>query len=102
MAFFFLWFWFLILIYLAILICFEHSFWLTQQGSSPTQAFTEALDIYLKDKHMLVDQTLEEYFILKESSDWFTTKYSPSDDECMEFQKIVFDNLLCKASPYFL
>ena len=51
---------------------------------------------------MLVDQTLEEYFILKESSDWFTTKYSPSDDECMEFQKIVFDNLLCKASPYFL
>ena len=51
---------------------------------------------------MLVDQKLEEYFILKESSDWFTTKYSPSDDECMEFQKIVFDNLLCKASPYFL
>ena len=51
---------------------------------------------------MLVDQKLEGSLMLKKGSDWFTTKHSPSYDECTEFQKIVFDNLLCKASPYFL
>jgi hypothetical protein len=61
----------------AILICLEHSFWLTQQGSSPTQAFTTALATYLKDKHMVVDQKLEDYLMLKGSSDWFTTKHHP-------------------------
>jgi hypothetical protein len=91
-------FWFFILICLAILICLEHSFWLSQQGSSPTQAFTEALDTYLKDKRMLLDQTLEDYLLLKESNDWFITKHHPSQDECTDFRKIVFDNLLCKAS----
>lgn len=86
------------MICLAILICLEHSFWLTQQGSSPTNAFTEAFDTYLKDKQMLLDQRLEEYLALKQSDDWFTIRHSPSDDECAEFQKIVLDNLLCKAS----
>ena len=81
-----------------MLICLEHSFWLTQQGSSPTQAFIAALDIYLQDRRMLVDQTLEDYLMLKESSDWIITKYRPSYDECTEFQKIVFDNLLRKAN----
>jgi hypothetical protein len=90
------------LICLAILICLEHSFWLTQQGSSPTQAFTEALDTYFKDKHMLVDQKLENHLILKETSDWFTTQHSPSHEERIEFRKIVLDNLFRKANPYFL
>jgi len=91
-----------ILICLAILICLEHSFWLTQQGSSPTQAFTAALAIYLKDKRMAVDEQLENYLMLKQSYDWLTTKHNPSYDECIEFQKIVFDNLLRRASPCFL
>jgi hypothetical protein len=89
-------------IYLAILICLEHSFWLTQQGSSSTQAFIKALDTYLEDKRMVVDQRLEDYLMLKRSNDWFTIKYHPSYDECTQFQKIVLDNLLCKASPCLL
>ena len=83
-----------------MLICLEHSFWLTQQGSSPTQAFTAALDTYLQARRMVVDQRLEDYLMLKESSDWIITKHRPSYDECTEFQKIVLDNLLCKANPY--
>jgi len=80
--------------FIAILICLEHSFWLTQQGSSPTVSFTEAWDTYLKDKRVLVDQRLENYLTLKHRNDWFTIKHSPSDNECTEFQKIVLDNLL--------
>jgi len=93
--------WFLILICLAILICLEHSFWLIQQGSSPTQAFIEALDTYLKDKRVLLDERLDDYLMLKGSSDWFIIKHRPSYDECTEFRKIVFDNLFCKTSPFF-
>jgi hypothetical protein len=80
--------------FIAILICLEHSFWSSQQGSSPTVGFTEALDTYLKNKRVLVDQRLENYLALKGSNDWFTMKYFPSNDECIEFQKIVLDNLL--------
>jgi len=87
---------------LAILICLEHSFWLTQQGSSSTQAFTAALAIYLKDKRIVVDDRLENYLMLKRSGDWFTTEHHPSYDECIEFQKIVLDNLLRKASSCLL
>jgi len=82
-----------------MLICLEHSFWLTQQGSSPTQAFTAALDAYLQTRRMLLDQILEEYLMLKGSSDWIITKHRPSYDECTEFRKIVLDNLLRKADP---
>ena len=85
------------LIYLAILISLEHSFWLIQQGSSPTQGFINALDTYIKDKHVLLDQRLQDYLMLKGSNDWFIIKHCPSDDECTELQKIVFDNLLSKA-----
>jgi diphthamide synthase subunit DPH2 len=85
---------------LAILICLEHSFWLTQQGSNPTKAFTKALDTYLEDKCIVVDQRLEDYLMSKRSGDWFAIKHCPSYDECTEFQKIVLDNLLRKASLY--
>jgi len=84
---------------LAILICHEHSFWLTQQGSSPTKGFTEAFDIYLADKRVLLDQSLEDYLALKGNNDWLTTKYSATRNECAEFRKIVLDNLLRKAGP---
>ena len=79
---------------LAVLICLEHSFWLIQQGSSPIDGFTKALDIYIEDKHVLIDQRLRNYLMLKKSKDWFTIKHCPSNDECTEFQKIVLDNLL--------
>jgi len=87
---------------LAIPICLEHSFWPTQQSSSSAEAFMEAFDIYLKDKHMLLDQRLKEYLAVKGSDDWFIIKHSPSDDECAEFWKIVFDNLFGKASSCLL
>ena len=82
---------------LAILICLEHSFWLSQQGSSPTEAFTEALNTYLKDKHALLGQQLEAYLTLNGSNDWFTTNYHPTRDECAKFRMIVLDNLLRKT-----
>ena len=44
---------------------------------------------------MLVDQELDKFLKLKGSGDWFTIKYTPSEEECMEFRKIVFNNLLC-------
>jgi len=87
---------------LAILICLEHSFWLTQQGSSPTKGFTEALDAYLKDKRALLDERLEDYLTSKGSNDWFITKYHPTHDEFAEFRKIIVDNLLRKAAPCLL
>jgi len=99
---YFYYFLFLILIFLAILICLEHSFWLTQQGSSPTEGFVAALDIYLRDKHVLLDQRVEDYLMSKGINDWFTTKHKPSDDERLEFKIIVLDNLLRKASSCLL
>ena len=87
------------LIYIAILICLEHSFWLIQQGSSPAQGFTNALDTYTKHKRVLLDQRLEEYLMLKGSNDWFTINHCPSGAECTELQKLVFDNLLGKPCP---
>jgi len=82
---------------LAILICLEHSFWLTQEGSSPTKGFTEALDTYLKDNRALLDERLDDYLTSKGSNDWFITNYHPTHNECAEFRKIVLDNLLRKA-----
>ena len=88
----------------AILICLEHSFWLTQQGSSPTEAFTKAFDTYIKDKRAQVDQTLAAYWTSKGSDDWFTadSEHRPSANERTEFLKIVHDNLLRKARPCLL
>ena len=86
----------------AVLICLEHSFWLTRQGSYPVKAFTEAFDTYVKDKRALVDQTLAAYWMSKGSDDWITTKRRPSADERTEFLKIVHDNLLCKARSCLL
>ena len=93
---------FLIVTSIAILICLEHSFWLTQQGSSPIKGFSEALDTYLNEKHALLDQRLEEYLTSTGSNDWLTTKYCPTDDECAEFRKIVLDNLLRMAGRCLL
>jgi len=85
--------------FIAILICLEHSFWLTQQGSHPTKAFTEALGIYLKNKHAVLDPILDDYLTLKASNDWFTTKHQPSVDEVIGFRQIVLNNLLPHPKP---
>jgi len=84
--------------YLAILICLEHSFWMVQHGSSSLNGFINGLDIYLKNQHALVDQQLDGYLKSKDSHDWFTIKHHPSQEECTEIQKIVFNNLLCMVS----
>ena len=93
-------FFFLIVSCLAILICLEHSFWLTQDGSYSTDGFIKALDTYIEEKHALLDQRLRDYLTLKQSDDWFIMKHHPSPNECAEFRKIIFENLLCKASHY--
>jgi len=93
-------FFFLIIIFLAILVCLEHSFW--HQGSSPSKGFTEAFNVYLKDKHALLDQKLKAYLMSKKSNDWFTMKFCPSHDECAELRNIVLDNLLRKTSSCLL
>jgi hypothetical protein len=89
---------FLIVTRLAVLICLEHSFWLTRPGSSPTEGFIKAFDTYIKEKCALLDQRLDDYLKSKQSTDWFTTKHHPSPNECTEFLKIIFDNLLRKAN----
>ena len=88
----------------AVLICLEHSFWLTRQDflTGAVDAFIKAFDTYVKDKRALVDQTLAAYWMSKGSDDWITTKRRPSADERTEFLKIVHDNLLCKARPCLL
>ena len=91
-----------ILICLAILICLERSFWLTQQGFSPTEGFNGTWATHIKGNHVLLDQKVEDYLKLKGSNDWFTMKHSPSYDECCELQKIVVDNLLRKAGHFIL
>jgi len=85
--------------FIAILICLEHSFWLTQHGCSPTKGFTETLATYLKDKRAMLDKILEDYLTLKGSDDWFTTEHHPSHNECVEFRNIVLDNLLSHPTP---
>ena len=64
-------------------------------GSNAWDSFTKAWELYFNAQHMLVDQELEEFLQLKGSGDWFTMKYTPSEKECVEFRKIVFNNLLC-------
>ncbi|KAG5651692.1 hypothetical protein H0H81_007804 [Sphagnurus paluster] len=81
-----------------ILICIEHSFWLAQKPSSPTEGFIKALDTFMKEQPGLLDKTLKEYLKLKQSNDWFATKHHPSLNECADFRKIIFDNLLRKAA----
>jgi len=78
----------------AILICLEHSFWLAQQGSSPTKDFTKAWDIYFREKHLLVGQKLKKHFKLTGSNDWFTSEHHPSEDDHAKFRKFIIDNLL--------
>jgi len=55
----------------------------------------EAWEYYLHNQHILVGQELDEFLQLKDSNDWFTVQYTPSEEECMEFRKIVLNNLLC-------
>ena len=50
---------------------------------------------------MLLDQRVKDYLMSKGSNDWFIPKHNPSNDERSEFQKIVLENLLCKAGHYF-
>jgi hypothetical protein len=93
--------WFLTAIWIAILVCLEHSFWTIQQGSNPSDGFTKAWTLYIKTQCALVDQELDDYLRSKSSNDWFTTQYYPSEAECAECRKIVFNNLLCKSSLCF-
>lgn len=86
--------------WIAILICLEHSFWITQQGSNPHDGFTKAWISYLETQCALVNQELNDYLRSKGSNDWFTTQYYPSEVECAECRKIVLNNLLCKFSLF--
>jgi len=99
--FFLIYIWFLTIIWIAILICLEHSYWITQPGSDPSNGFTKAWTFYLKTKCALVNQEVDDYLRSKDSKDWFTTKYCPSEAECAECRKIVFNNLLRKSSLCF-
>jgi len=99
---FFIYFYFLTATLTAILVCFEHSFWIAQQGSNSNDAFIKAWKIYLNTQHVLVDQELNNYLKSKGSNDWFTIKHYPSEQECAECRKIVFNHLLRKSSPCFL
>jgi len=83
--------------WIAILVCLEHSFWITQQGSNPTDGFTKTWTFYLKTQCALVNQELDDYLMSKGSNDWFTTQYCPSEAECAECRKMVLNNLLCKS-----
>jgi len=86
---------------LVILICLEHSFWLAQKASTPTQAFIEAFDTFITERLVPLDITLKEYLKLKQQNDWFATEHHPSPNECADVRKIIFDNLLRKAGRYF-
>jgi len=85
--------------FIAILICLEHSFWLTQNGSRPVEAFIKTFHAYIQEARAILDQKLEDYLKSKQSKDWFRTKYHPSPNECTEFRKIIFDNLLPRPNP---
>jgi len=82
-------------IHAAILICLEHSFWIFQQGSDLIGCFIKAWESYLKTRHALVDQELDNFLRSKGSKDWFTMKHCPSDKELAECRKIALNNLLC-------
>jgi len=57
---------------------------------------------YLKIQRALVDQELDNYLRSKDTNDWFTMKYRPSEEECVECRKIILNNLLCKFSLCFI
>ncbi|KIM38991.1 hypothetical protein M413DRAFT_12330 [Hebeloma cylindrosporum] len=78
----------------SILICLEHSFWLSQQDFNPSGAFIKAWNIYLKTHRAMIDQKLDEYLKSKDSHDWFTVKHCPSEEELDECREIVLNNLL--------
>jgi len=84
--------------FIAIFICLEHSFWIVQQGSSSKDGFTMAWNQYFKTQHALVNQELDNYLLSKGSSDWFTMKHIPSEEECAECRKIVLNNLLSRPT----
>ena len=96
--FFLLYSWFLTATWTAILVCLEHSFWIAQQGSNPSDDFNQAWIFYLNTQHALVNQELDDYLRSKGCDDWFTIQYHPSAEECDECRKIVFNNLLRKSS----
>ena len=72
-------FFLLIIISLAILVCLEHSFWLAYQGSSPSEKFNKAFNIYLQDKHALLGEELKAS--LMSVTDWATAK-GKQREEC--------------------
>jgi hypothetical protein len=83
-------------------VCLEHSFWIEQQGFNSHDAFTLAWQFYNETQCALVAQELDDYLRSKGSNDWFTVKYLPSEEECVECRKIILDNLLCKSSSFLL
>ena len=93
---------FLTIIWTAILVCLEHSFWIAQQGSNSIDSFDKAWKFYLSTQYTLVDQELDNYLKLTGSDDWFTNKHTPSEEECAQCRKIVLNNLLCKFHFYHL
>ena len=94
---------FLTITWTAILICLEHSFWLVQHGHNSNDGFTKAWKFYLKTQHALAGYELDVYLKSKgiNDSDWFMSKYHPSEKECVECRKIILNNLLRKSSPVF-
>jgi len=93
--------WLLTSAWTAILVCLEHSFWSTLQGSNPSDGFVRAWKIYLKTQCALVNQRLNDYLRSKGSNDWFTTQHYPSEAECDDYRTIILNSLLCKSSLFF-
>jgi len=77
-----------------MIICFEHSFWISHQGSNFIDGFKIAREIYFETRHALVVHELHDYLKSKNSRDWFIRKHIPSEEECAECRKIIFNNLL--------
>ena len=88
-------------IWIALLVCLEHSFWITKKGSNPSDAFAEAWSFYFETQSALVNQELHDYLKSNSHKDWFTTYHHPSVEEWAKCKEIIFNNLLCKSHPFF-
>jgi len=86
----------------AILICLQYSFWFPGKGFTATYGFTKAWEYYLKTRHLLVGQKLDDFLKSRGSKDWFTIEYTPSEKECVEFRTIAFNSLLRMYNSCFL
>ena len=89
-------------IWIALLVCLEHSFWITKKGSNPSDAFAKAWSFYFETQSALVNQELHDYLKSNSHKDWFTTYHHPSVEEWAKCKEIIFNNLLCKSHPFFL